>query len=104
MQFILTVKNFGKIEEAKIQVKNLIEAKVFAEQKLLPRSVLAGPNNSGKSFVSKALYSFFKTMNTSKIRDEILSQQNTSQIVGTSLKNELKGNFQVAKLKELSSK
>ncbi|MCP3873058.1 MAG: AAA family ATPase [Desulfobacteraceae bacterium] len=90
MQFILTVKNFGKIEEAKIQVKNL--------------TVLAGPNNSGKSFVSKALYSFFKTMNTSKIRDEILSQQNTSQIVGTSLKNELKGNFQVAKLKELSSK
>ena len=89
MQFIFTVKNFGKIEAAKIQVKNM--------------TVLAGPNNSGKTFVSKALYSFFKTMNTASLR-EILSQQNTSQIVGTSFKNELKGNFQVAKLKELSSK
>jgi len=88
MQFIFTVKNFGKIEEAKIKVKNL--------------TILAGQNNSGKTFVSKALYSFFNTMNTSSIREEMLSQKDT-QIVGTLLKNGLKGNFQVAKLKELSS-
>ena len=88
MQFIFTVKNFGKIEKTKIQVKNL--------------TVLAGQNNSGKTFVSKALYSFCQTMNTSSI-GEISSFENTSQIVETSLKNELKGNFQVAKLRELSS-
>jgi len=89
MQFIFTVKNFGKIDTAKIQVKNL--------------TVLAGPNNSGKSFISKALYSFFHAMNTANIR-EMPRQSNTPQLVETSLKNELKGNFQVAKLKELSSK
>jgi len=88
MQFTFTINNFGKIEQTKILVKNL--------------TVLAGQNNSGKTFVSKALYSFFQTINTSSIR-EILSIENTPQIVGTSLKNELKGNFQVAKLRELSS-
>jgi predicted ATPase len=71
MQF--TVKNFGKIEQAKIQIKNL--------------TVLAGPNNSGKTFVSKALYSILATQ----------------PVIDSLLKNGLKGNFQVAKLKELSS-
>ncbi len=47
--FTVTVKNFGKIQEATLQFKDL--------------TILAGPNNSGKSYVSKALYSIFSAMN-----------------------------------------
>ena len=50
MKFKLNIQNFGKIEQATIQINHL--------------TVLAGQNNVGKSFVSKALYSFFHAMNT----------------------------------------
>ncbi len=49
MKFKLDIQNFGKIEQATIQINHL--------------TVLAGQNNVGKSFVSKALYSFFHAMN-----------------------------------------
>lgn len=78
MQFQFTVKNFGKIKQANIQVKNL--------------TILAGKNNSGKTFISKALYSLMNIVNTEK---------QTQQLID--LKNGLKGNFQVSKLQELSS-
>lgn len=50
MKFKVEIKNFGKIERATIQINNL--------------TVLAGKNNVGKSFISKALYAFFHAMNT----------------------------------------
>lgn len=53
MKLTLKIKNFGKLENATIQVNNL--------------TILAGKNNSGKSFISKALYSFLSAVNTNYI-------------------------------------
>lgn len=49
MEFDIRIKNFGKIKDAKIKIR--------------PFTVIAGKNSSGKSFVTKALYSFFSTIN-----------------------------------------
>lgn len=48
MKFDISIKNFGKINNADIQIR--------------PFTVIAGPNSSGKSFVTKALYSFLNTL------------------------------------------
>ncbi|MDN8598650.1 AAA family ATPase [Citrobacter sp. S2-9] len=53
MQFNIDIKNFGKIQEAKLNIR--------------PFTVIAGPNSSGKSFVTKALYSFFNTINNDHV-------------------------------------
>ena len=49
MAFKLNIKNIGKLTDAKIDIGQF--------------TVLAGPNNTGKSFVSKILYSIFDAMN-----------------------------------------
>ena len=49
MAFDLNIKNIGKLSDAKIRIGQF--------------TVLAGPNNTGKSFVSKLLYSLFDAMN-----------------------------------------
>jgi len=49
MLFDLNIKNFGKLEDAKIRIGHF--------------TVFAGPNNTGKSYVSKLLYSLFNAMN-----------------------------------------
>lgn len=49
MQLNLNIKNFGKLEDAEIRIGSF--------------TVLAGPNNTGKSYVSKLLYSLFNAMN-----------------------------------------
>ncbi len=49
MPFELNIKNIGKLTDAKIRIGQF--------------TVLAGPNNTGKSFVSKVLYSLFNAMN-----------------------------------------
>ena len=49
MNLKLNIKNIGKLADAEISVANF--------------TVFAGPNNTGKSFVSKLLYSFFNAMN-----------------------------------------
>ena len=49
MAFKVTIKNIGKIRGESVLVGGL--------------TVLAGPNNTGKSFFSKALYSVFDAMN-----------------------------------------
>lgn len=49
MSFNLDIKNFGKLQDAQIRIGRF--------------TVLAGPNNTGKSFVSKLLYSLFDAMN-----------------------------------------
>ena len=49
MLFDLNIKNFGKLNDAKIRIGRF--------------TVFAGPNNTGKSYVSKLLYSLFNAMN-----------------------------------------
>ncbi|MBR7716145.1 AAA family ATPase [Acinetobacter nosocomialis] len=56
MKFSVEVKNFGKIKDARIN--------------LAPFSVIAGTNSSGKSFLSRALYSFFSTINKDYVTQE----------------------------------
>ena len=49
MDLELKIKNFGPIDEANIQVCQF--------------TVFAGPNNTGKTFVSKMLYSILSARN-----------------------------------------
>ena len=49
MNLTIDIKNIGKLADAKVRVANF--------------TVFAGPNNTGKSFVSKLLYSLFNAMN-----------------------------------------
>lgn len=49
----LTIKNFGPLDDATIHIGDF--------------TVLAGPNNTGKSFVSKSLYSLFDAMNANHV-------------------------------------
>lgn len=49
MAFKVKIKNIGKLEDAEIHIGDF--------------TVFAGPNNTGKSFVSKLLYSLFNAMN-----------------------------------------
>ena len=49
MTFKVKINNIGKLTDAEIRIGRF--------------TVFAGPNNTGKSFVSKLLYSFFDAMN-----------------------------------------
>ena len=49
MRLNLNIQNFGKLEDARIHIGGF--------------TVFAGPNNTGKSYVSKLLYSLFNAMN-----------------------------------------
>ena len=49
MPFNLKVENFGKLPDVEIEIGQF--------------TVFAGPNNTGKSYVSKLLYSLFGAMN-----------------------------------------
>lgn len=62
MRFNFEVKNLGKVQHAQL--------------KLAPFTVIAGANSSGKSFVSRALYSFFSTINKDHITTDALSITN----------------------------
>lgn len=53
MKFNIDIRNFGKIKNAKVNIR--------------PFTIIAGPNSSGKSFVTKALYSFFNTINNDHV-------------------------------------
>ncbi|MEW2639140.1 AAA family ATPase, partial [Vibrio cholerae] len=64
MKVDIDIQNFGKIHNAHIKVR--------------PFTVIAGVNSSGKSFISRALYSFFNTVNldhfyieTNRLVDEV---------------------------------
>ena len=50
MLFKLTVKNLGRLSDEEIHIGKF--------------TVFAGPNNTGKSTVSRLLYSLFDVMNT----------------------------------------
>ncbi len=54
MPFELRIKNIGKLDDAKIRIGQF--------------TVFSGPNNTGKSFVSKTLYSLFNAMNVNPVQ------------------------------------
>ena len=55
MKLNLHIKNFGRIKEANIAINNL--------------TVFGGTNNTGKSYVSRALYAIFDVMNTNQTEE-----------------------------------
>ncbi len=57
MDLKIKIDNIGKLKNANISVR--------------PLTVLAGPNNTGKSFFSKILYSVFSSVNTDPVMAEI---------------------------------
>ena len=57
MTFKVTIKNIGKLTDAEIRIGRF--------------TVFAGPNNTGKSFVSKLLYSLFDAMNANHAEMQI---------------------------------
>lgn len=59
MKFDFEVRNLGKVKHAKL--------------KLAPFTVIAGANSSGKSFISRALYSFFNTINKDHVTTSAMS-------------------------------
>ena len=57
MRFKVRIQNIGKLTDAEIRIGDF--------------TVFAGPNNTGKSFVSKLLYSLFNAMNANHIATHI---------------------------------
>lgn len=57
LDYELKVENFGKLAEAEIRIGDF--------------TVLAGPNNTGKSFVSKLLYSIFSALDADMPRERV---------------------------------
>ena len=66
MAFTLKIKNIGKLTDATIRIGQF--------------TVLAGPNNTGKSFVSKSLYSIFDAANANLV--EVFIKDRISPIKG----------------------
>ena len=62
MAFDLKIKNIGKLADAEIRIGQF--------------TVFAGPNNTGKSFVSKVLYSLFDAMNVNLAEIQIKNLTN----------------------------
>lgn len=82
MKTDLHIKNFGKIKSANIQLR--------------PFTVIVGPNSSGKSLITKSLYSIFHSMSQNSNSGSILQLQ-------LKLKRAFLSNFQIQNLKQLSS-
>ena len=59
MKTDLHIQNFGKVKSADIHLR--------------PFTVIVGPNSSGKSFITKALYSIFHSMNKDFGTDFLIS-------------------------------
>ncbi len=57
MAFKVKIKNIGKLEDAEVCIGQF--------------TVFAGPNNTGKSFVSKLLYSLFNAMNANHVETHL---------------------------------
>jgi len=82
MKFDISIRNFGKIDNAII--------------KLRPFTVLAGPNSSGKSFITKGLYSFFSTINADHVSIETLNRTNDLKGLATYLRSTIQNPSRMA--------
>lgn len=69
----LTLKNIGKIENATVELNGI--------------TVIAGENNTGKSTVGKALFSFFNSFYDIKNQIEANRKQIVEQIISTSFRD-----------------
>ena len=107
----LRIRNFGKLSRADVRVGNF--------------TVLAGPNNTGKSFVSKLLYSIFNALNADLEQERLFRLVSSLRFeqkrlpheleqagdVWTFIKDELEyrlrqnllGNFQVPNIRDLAN-
>ena len=75
MKFDINIKNFGKTKQAKLKVS--------------PFTVIAGSNSSGKSFVSRALYSFFSTINQDHVTKSAIKSLSSIRVVLSSARYSL---------------
>lgn len=73
MAFKVKIKNIGKLEDAEVCIGQF--------------TVFAGPNNTGKSFVSKLLYSIFNAMNANHVATHLnnLIEPIKLDLLGTNL-------------------
>ena len=73
MAFKVKIKNIGKLEDAEVSIGQF--------------TVFAGPNNTGKSFVSKLLYSLFNAMNANHVATHLnnLIEPIKRDLLGTKL-------------------
>lgn len=75
MNYKIKINNIGKLKEANISVRSL--------------TILAGPNNTAKSFFSKSLYSVFNTMNSNPILIQIQYCLNQLQESSSKIEEEI---------------
>ena len=88
MPFDINITNFGKLSEAKVHVNNF--------------TVFAGPNNTGKSTVSRALYSLFDAMNANQTETYIETLVGSTKNHWRRLRRMLPDDFSVSEeLREL---
>ena len=85
MSFKVEIKNIGKLADAELRIGRF--------------TVFAGPNNTGKSFVSKLLYSLFDAINANHAETHIVSLAKDAL---SDMDWELMLNFAVTKALELS--
>ena len=92
MAFKVKIKNIGKLEDAEVSIGQF--------------TVFAGPNNTGKSFVSKLLYSLFDGMNANHtgVKEELI-RTDAKNFVVTGIEHEIRQNlirnFQVPNISDL---
>ena len=65
MKFNVNIENFGKIQNASITLSNF--------------TVITGKNGCGKSFVTKAFYSFFNTINKDHLTKNLFNTIETNR-------------------------
>lgn len=93
MKTNLHIRNFGKIKSANIQIR--------------PFTVIVGPNSSGKSLITKSLYSIFNSLSKNLtilqlIEKPSLDSSSISQLQ-SDIKQEFLDNFQLLNLEQLCS-
>lgn len=88
MKTNLHIRNFGKIQSANIQLR--------------PFTVIVGPNSSGKSLITKSLYSIFHSMSQNLMGNPSLDSVSILQFQ-LNLKQAFLSNFQIQNLKQLHS-
>ena len=85
MKFTLKIENLGPLKTGRIDIR--------------PLTVLAGPNGTGKSFVTRSLYSVLNVVN--KVNWRAFSPEHKGIMECSEIRTELLGNFQISTLDDL---